>query len=94
MLDESTTLTNLGFHPTLANLGNDEGILSSLIYAFLGSQSKPMTAYAQSGQYRTIMESRVHLTWYQSYALNLTMLIEFSNVEQKFVSLEGIVKNN
>ena len=33
-------------------------------------------SYAQSGQYHTIVESRVRLTWYQSYALNLVMSIE------------------
>ena len=41
-----------------------------------------MIAYAQSGQYHTIAESCVHLTWYQSHTPNLAMLIEFSNVEQ------------
>ena len=30
-----------------------------------------MKAYSQSGQYHTIVESRVRLTWYQSHALNL-----------------------
>ena len=42
-----------------------------------------MRAYAQSGQYHIIMESRVRLTWYQSHALNLVMSIESSNVEQR-----------
>ena len=32
-------------------------------------------AYTQIGQYHTIMESRVYLTWYQSHALNLVVLI-------------------
>ena len=32
------------------------------------AQSKAMRAYAQSGQYHTIVESRVHLTWYQSHS--------------------------
>ena len=41
-----------------------------------------MRAYARSGQYHTIVESRVRLTWYQSHALNLVMSIESSNVEQ------------
>ena len=36
-------------------------------------QSKVMRAYAQSGQYHTIVESRVRLTWYQSHALNLVV---------------------
>ena len=43
-----------------------------------------MRVYAQSGQYHTMVESRVHLTWYQSYALNLAMSIESLNVEQKY----------
>ena len=30
------------------------------------TQSKATRTYAQSGQYHTIVESRVHLTWYQS----------------------------
>ena len=30
---------------------------------FRESQSKTMKAYVQSGQYHTIVESRVHLTW-------------------------------
>ena len=47
------------------------------------SQSKPMRAYAQSRQYHAIVESRVQRTWYQSHALNLAMLIESSNVEQR-----------
>ena len=34
------------------------------------------------GQYHTIVESRIHLTWYQSHALNLVMSIESSNVKQ------------
>ena len=51
----------------------------------LGFSKRPhaMRAYAQSGQYHTIVESRVHLTWYQSHALNLVMSIESSNVEQR-----------
>ena len=36
-------------------------------------QSKATRAYAQSQQYHTIVESCVHLTWYQSYALNLVV---------------------
>ena len=39
---------------------------------FKEAQSKVMRAYAQSGQYHTIVESRVHLTWYQSHALKLS----------------------
>ena len=38
---------------------------------FEEAQNKVMSAYAQSGQYHTIVESLVHLTWYQSHALNL-----------------------
>ena len=59
-----------------------------------------MRAYAQSGQYHTIVESGVHLTWYQSYALNLVMSIESSKVEQMTPKgkesrlLEGIVKSD
>ena len=59
---------------------------------FVVAQSKVMRVYAQSGQYHTIVESRVRLTWYQSHALNLVMSIESSNVEQSIVSLEDIVK--
>ena len=40
------------------------------------AQSQVMRAYAQSGQYRTIVESRVRLTWYQSHALNLVVPID------------------
>ena len=57
------------------------------------AQNKAMRAYDQSGQYHTIVESRVQLTWYQSHrdqlkgyqshALNLAMSIESSNVEQR-----------
>ena len=36
-----------------------------------------MRAYTQSGQYHTIVESRVHLTWYQSHALNLVVPIDW-----------------
>ena len=36
-----------------------------------------MRAYAQNGQYHTIVESRVRLTWYQSHALTS------SNMEQR-----------
>ena len=39
--------------------------------SFGKAQIKAMRAYAQSGQYHTIVESRVRLTWYQSHALNL-----------------------
>ena len=34
------------------------------------AQSKAMRDYAQSGQYHTIVESRIRLTWYPSHALN------------------------
>ena len=40
-----------------------------------------MKAYAQSGQYHIIVESRVRLTWYQSHALNLTMPIDWQILE-------------
>ena len=53
-----------------------------------------MRAYAQSGQYHTIVESGVRLTWYQSHALNLTMSIESSSIEQRIVSLKGVVKSD
>ena len=49
-----------------------------------------MKAYVQSGQYHTIVKSRVHLTWYQSYALNLVMPIESSNVEQRTLKEKGV----
>ena len=52
--------------PTSANLGNDH-------VPFGEAQSKAMRACARSGQYHTIVESRVHLTWYQSHALNLVV---------------------
>ena len=64
------------------------------------AQRKAMRAYAQSGQYHTIVESRVHLILYQSHAPNLVMSIESSNVEQRTPKekesslLEGIVKND
>ena len=41
------------------------------------AQSKGMRAYAQSGKYHTIVESRVHLTWYQSHAINLVVPIDW-----------------
>ena len=43
--------------PTSANLGNDHRY-----EPFWEAESKAMRAYAQNGQYHTIMESRVHLT--------------------------------
>ena len=56
-----------------ANLGNDHPFInkkkntnSIIIKPFEETQSKAMRAYAQSGQYHTIVESRVRLTWYQS----------------------------
>ena len=51
-------------NPTLANLGNDHGFISEEFYlhwdeVFLGeAQNKATRAYAQSGQYYTIVESR------------------------------------
>ena len=57
-----------------ANLGNDHEFINKeyslrVMRHFGESQSKAMRAYAQSGQYHTIMESCVRLTWYQSHAL-------------------------
>ena len=37
------------------------------------AESKAMRAYAQRGQYYIIVESRVHLTWYESHVLNLVI---------------------
>ena len=53
--------------PTSANLGNDHEFINkeySLhgFEAFWKVESKTMRAYAQSGQYHTIVESRVRLT--------------------------------
>ena len=70
--------------PTSANLGNDHGFIIKEYFldeVFWEAQSKTMRAYTRSGQYHTIVESRVHLTWYQSHTLNLAMSIESSNVE-------------
>ena len=52
---------------TTVNLGNDHEFIIkeySLHWfePFWEAQSKVTRAYAQSGQYHTIMESRVHLT--------------------------------
>ena len=69
----------LGVSPTLANLGNDHVFISKIpigMRPFGEAQSKAMRAYAQSGQYHTIVESRVRLTWYQSHALNLVVPID------------------
>ena len=41
------------------------------------AQNKIMRAYAQSGQYHTIVESGIRLTWYQSHALNLVVSIDW-----------------
>ena len=41
--------------------------------AFWEAQRKAMRTYAQSGRYHTIVESCIHLTWYQSHALNLIL---------------------
>ena len=51
---------------TLTNLGNDHGFIIKKYFLngmrpFGGTQSKTTRAYVQSGQYHTIMESRVHL---------------------------------
>ena len=47
------------------------------------TKSKVMRAYAQSGQYHTIVKDPWFITWYQSHALNLVMSIESSSVEQR-----------
>ena len=52
---------------TSANLGNDHGFIikeySLHCYeVFWEAQSKTMRAYAESGQYHTIVKSRVFLT--------------------------------
>ena len=44
---------------------------------FEEAQTKAMRAHAQTGQYHTIVESRVRLTWYQSHALNLVVTIDW-----------------
>ena len=54
------------------------------------AQRKAMRAYAQSGQYHTIVESRVHLTWYQSHALNLALGNRILKYQTKIVSLEKV----
>ena len=68
--------------PTSANLGNHHGFITKeysvhWYEVFWEVQSKAMSAYAQSGQYHTIVESCVCLTWYQSHALNLVVLIDW-----------------
>ena len=42
-----------------------------------GKPKKVMRGYAQSGQYHTIVESRVRLTLYKSHALNLVVPIDW-----------------
>ena len=66
------------------NLENDhefinkkKNILSIVTRPFGEAQNKDMRAYAQSGQYYTIVESRVRLKWYQSHALNLVVPIDW-----------------
>ena len=68
--------------PTSAHLGNDPGFINkeySLHWyeAFWKAQNETMRAYTQSGQYHTIVENRVRLTWYQSHALNLVVPIDW-----------------
>ena len=41
------------------------------------AQIKATRAYTQNRQYHIIVESRVHLTWYQSHALNLVVPIDW-----------------
>ena len=53
--------------PPSANLGNDHEFIIEEYYlhwyeAFWEAQIKATRAYAQSGQYHTIVGSRVHLT--------------------------------
>ena len=56
--------------PTSVNLGNDCGFINKEYFvhslhwyeAFWKLQNKVTGAYAQSGQYHTIVESRVRLT--------------------------------
>ena len=47
-----------------------------------------MRAYAQSGQYHTIVESRVRLTWYQSHALKLNRVNRLVNPEMSNKGLQ------
>ena len=64
--------------PTSANLENDHGnqrILSLHWHEVFWGSSK-QSRDTQSGQYHTIVESRVRLTWYQSHALNLVVPID------------------
>ena len=82
--------------PTSTNLGNDHEFIIkeySLYWfeVFWGNPKQShMRAYAQSGQYHTIVESRVQsgqyhtivesrvrLTWYKSHALNLVVPIDW-----------------
>ena len=65
--------------PTSANLENDHGFIIKKYYlhwneTFWEAESKTMRTYAQSEQYHTIVENRVHLTWYQSHVVNLVEL--------------------
>ena len=67
---------------TSAHLRNDYGFINkeysfNWYEAFWEAQSKAMRAYTQSGQYHTIVESLVRLTWYQSHALNLVVPIDW-----------------
>ena len=59
------------------------------------TQSKDIRAYAQSGQYHTIVESRVRLTWYQSRA-NKLVNPQISNKEllKKRMALNLVVPIN
>ena len=64
---------------TSANLGNDHEFINKeysphWYEVFWGAQSKAMRAY---GQYHTIVESRVCLTWYQRHVLNLVVPINW-----------------
>ena len=54
LLEESLTLTNLG--------NNHEFIIKEY-RLFREAQNKVTRTYAQSGQYHTVVESHVHLTF-------------------------------
>ena len=78
----------LGVSPTLVNLVEDHNFINEEYYLSIGrrpfgeTQSKVMRAYAQWTISYHCGESWF-LTWYQSRALNLTMSIKSSNVEQR-----------
>ena len=82
MLDES---------PTLANLGNyHEFIIKEYCLhwyeAFWETQNKATRAYAQSGQYHTIVESRVQLTLITTNFVLFTFLL-LNQAQKLFILL-------